>query len=201
MYNNHMEELKLIIAKNLIFLRKKNNLTQADLAEKINYSDNAISRWERGEVTPGIEILKMLSDFYQVEIKDILDENLAKENEDPKEKTTQAVNRVLTVIFSVSVVWFFAVVAYIYLLFLLEINFWQIFILAMPISSGVSLYFNNKWGNRVMSIILSSILEWSVLAFVYLVFLEYNLWLVFLLGIPLQSATITGYFLQPMRKK
>ena len=196
-----MEELKLIIAKNLIFLRKKNNLTQADLAEKINYSDNAISRWERGEVTPGIEILKMLSDFYQVEIKDILDENLAKENEDPKEKTTQAVNRVLTVIFSVSVVWFFAVVAYIYLLFLLEINFWQIFILAMPISSGVSLYFNNKWGNRVMSIILSSILEWSVLAFVYLVFLEYNLWLVFLLGIPLQSATITGYFLQPMRKK
>lgn len=196
-----MEELKIIISKNLIYLRKKNNLTQSDLAEKINYSDNAISRWERGEVTPGIEILKILSDFYQVEIKDILDENMSMTMENPKEMVTEKVNKILTVIFSISVVWFITVVAYTYLTIILNINFWQAFVLAVPVSSFVALYFNNRWGSRVMSIVISSVLAWSIIASVYLIFLEYNLWLVFLLGLPMQSALITGYFLKPIKKR
>ena len=41
-----MENLNLIIGKKLLYLRKKNKLTQAELAEKLNYSDKAISKWE-----------------------------------------------------------------------------------------------------------------------------------------------------------
>ena len=49
-----MNDIKHVIAKNLITLRKKNGLTQNELAQKLNYSDNAISRWEHAEVTPSI---------------------------------------------------------------------------------------------------------------------------------------------------
>ena len=43
-----MDALKVIIAANITQLRKENNLTQAELAEKLNYSDKAVSKWERG---------------------------------------------------------------------------------------------------------------------------------------------------------
>ena len=70
-----MAEIKDIIAKNLIELRKKNNLTQIELAEKLNYSDNAISRWERGEVTPSIETLVHISEIFNVPINSLLEDN------------------------------------------------------------------------------------------------------------------------------
>ena len=46
-----MENLPAIIAANLVYLRREQCLTQQDLASKINYSDNAVSRWERLEAT------------------------------------------------------------------------------------------------------------------------------------------------------
>jgi tellurite methyltransferase len=52
-----MENVKEIIAKNLTELRKANKLTQGALAEKLNYSDKAISRWEHAETLPDIETL------------------------------------------------------------------------------------------------------------------------------------------------
>ena len=63
-----MEDLKIIIADNLISLRKANKLTQLELAEKLIYSDKAISNWERGESLPDIIILKQLADIYNVNI-------------------------------------------------------------------------------------------------------------------------------------
>lgn len=47
-----MEDLKEIIAKNLTQLRTHAQLTQIQLAEKLNYSDKAVSKWERGEAIP-----------------------------------------------------------------------------------------------------------------------------------------------------
>ena len=49
-----MEKLNFIIAKNLSELRRKNKLTQLEVAEKLNYSDKAVSKWEQGEALPGI---------------------------------------------------------------------------------------------------------------------------------------------------
>ena len=43
------EKLKLQIGSNIASYRKRANLTQAGLAEKLNYSDKAVSKWERGE--------------------------------------------------------------------------------------------------------------------------------------------------------
>ena len=59
-----MEKLNLIIAKNLSELRRQNKLTQLEVAEKLNYSDKAVSKWEQGESLPGIEVLYKLAKLY-----------------------------------------------------------------------------------------------------------------------------------------
>ena len=63
-----MADIKQIIAKNIIDLRKKNKMTQNELAEKLNYSDNAVSRWERAEVTPSVETIEQIAEVFNVPI-------------------------------------------------------------------------------------------------------------------------------------
>ena len=71
-----MKNIAEIIANNLIMLRKKHNLTQNDLAEKLKYSDNTISRWEHAEITPTIETLQKISEIYDVPLEYLLKENI-----------------------------------------------------------------------------------------------------------------------------
>ena len=61
-----MEDLKIIVGKNLAALRKKKKLTQIELADKFNYSDKAVSKWEQGATLPDLETLCQLCDFYRV---------------------------------------------------------------------------------------------------------------------------------------
>ena len=67
-----MEDLKIIFARNLIMLRKQMKLTQIELAEKINYSDKAVSKWERGESIPDVSVLLSLASLFGVTIDYIL---------------------------------------------------------------------------------------------------------------------------------
>ena len=60
------------LATNLATLRKKHGLTQMDLAEKLNVSRQAISRWEVGAAVPSTDNLKTLSELYGVSVDDIL---------------------------------------------------------------------------------------------------------------------------------
>ena len=65
----------MIIAKNLANLRKQAKMTQQELAEKLNYTDKAVSKWERGEALPDILVLKQLADMYGVKVDDFLHEH------------------------------------------------------------------------------------------------------------------------------
>ncbi len=53
-------------------LRKEMNLTQKELADKINISDKAISRWETGKNFPTIEMLYTISKFFKIPFQDLL---------------------------------------------------------------------------------------------------------------------------------
>lgn len=56
----------------LLELRKKNNLTQDELADKLFVTRQAVSRWEAGETTPNVETLKLLSKLFDVSINTLL---------------------------------------------------------------------------------------------------------------------------------
>ncbi len=62
-----------IISKYLQFLRKSNNYTQDDLAQKLGISRQAVSKWETGTTIPDLEVLLKLSKLYGITINDILE--------------------------------------------------------------------------------------------------------------------------------
>ena len=61
-----------IIAENLSFYRKLHGLTQSELAEAIGYSNKSVSKWERGDGTPDILLLIMLSDIYGITVSELV---------------------------------------------------------------------------------------------------------------------------------
>lgn len=54
-------------------LRKEKELTQQQLAEQFNVSNRTVSRWENGNNIPDLSILVELADFYNVDIREIID--------------------------------------------------------------------------------------------------------------------------------
>ena len=54
-------------------LRKEKKLTQEQLAEKFGVSSRSVSRWENGNTMPELGILVELADFYEIDIKEIID--------------------------------------------------------------------------------------------------------------------------------
>ncbi|MBQ7881068.1 MAG: helix-turn-helix transcriptional regulator [Clostridia bacterium] len=184
-----MEELKDIIADNLIDLRKANKLTQLELAEKLNYSDKAISKWERGESLPDIAILKQLADMYGVGIDYIV----TKHSEETKAKyhapKPELNNKLIITLLAWLSVWILATILYINFKIMFDNYYWMIWIWALPVSCIILIVFSSIWGKRWMIITSVSILIWTLILASYLQFLKYNIWSLFLLGIPAQLAT------------
>lgn len=76
-----MQKIGNFLAK----LRKDKNLTQEELGEQLGVTNKTVSRWENGNYLPPVEMLQILSKFYDVDINELLsgkhlDEKHYKEN-------------------------------------------------------------------------------------------------------------------------
>ena len=191
-------DIKNIIADNLIKLRKKNNLTQGEMAERLNYSDNAVSRWERGEVTPSIETLEQISKIFNIPLTSLFEEDVVKKV-DVNEKR-QLINKLAVTLIFMSLAWVVATIIYFYSEVIFKFNFWQIFVWAVPASCLILYPFNNYWGKHVWKFVILSVFVWSVLATIYLQFLDYNMWLIFIIGIPIQVGLAIWAFIKPKKE-
>lgn len=69
-------------------LRKEKELTQEQLAEKFGVSSRSVSRWENGNTMPELGILVELADYYEVDIKEIIDGERKSEIMKKEEKET-----------------------------------------------------------------------------------------------------------------
>ena len=69
-------------------LRKEKRLTQEQLAEHFNVSTRSVSRWENGINMPELSLLIELADFYNVDIREIIDGERKSENMNREEKDT-----------------------------------------------------------------------------------------------------------------
>lgn len=197
------DDLKAIIAANISELRKKNGMTQQDLAAKLNYTDKAISKWERGESIPDVMVLKQIADMNGVTVDYLLtDIHEAPEpvaEEKTEVETTKRRQSLRTRGFvtgmSVLLVWIAALVLFI-VFDTASLDYrsnWVVFACAVPASFIVWLVMNSIWFNRRRNYLIISLLMWSLLALIYipiLLFAERNLWLIFSLGIPGQAIII-----------
>ena len=192
-----MENIREIVVKNLIELRKKNKLTQLELGRKINYSDKAISRWEKGEVLPDIEVLDLIASVYGVEIEYFFSEHLPNEEKVWIRRKQLAVDSMGSCI-----VWTLFIVAYVYLNLNFSYNFWQAFIWPVP-ASILSLMVSWRSLERPvwLKILLNSLFTWTLITCIYLQLISYNIWLLFIVGIPIQATIITSVLVKASGKK
>ena len=185
-----MEDIKPIIAKNITQLRLGAKMTQSELAEKLNYSDKAISKWERAESIPDITVLKSIADIFGVPLDYLVREEhqeAAAPEEVPFVPDKQHNHRVITTL-SVLLVWFVATLVYVLIDVIMTMPkyHWLTFLYAVPASMIVWLVFNSIWGKVRRNYMIISLLTWSALACVVVSLLCFGItaWKLLILGIP-----------------
>jgi len=202
------DKLKLQIGSNIAMHRKRIGLTQAGLAAKLNYSDKAISKWERGESIPDVITLMQLAELYEVPVTVLLaDPNALPENGDPGklEKVMSQVsekalkrkaNKNVILALSSTLVWFIALLIFV-LISSFDIPFsWVAFLYAVPINAIVLLSLRSAWHDFRWNRWLISTIVWGFLVSIHaslLVFFRFNMWRMFLLGIPGEIAIMLWF--------
>ena len=208
------EKLKKQIGANIAAYRKRMGLTQAGLAEKLNYSDKAISKWERGESVPDVLILCQLAELYGITVNDLVeDPNALPENPGAVERVMgKAVEKTLKrkadkrIILGLSsvLVWFVALFIFVVLSSFDIPKTWLSFILAIPANAIVLLSLRSAWHDFRWNQILISAIVWGSLLSLYMVLLmifSLNQWNLFLLGIPGQIAILLWFRLYRKQPK
>jgi len=195
-------DVKFVIARNITELRKSNNLTQTELAEKLNYSDKAVSKWERAESLPDVTVLKKIADMFYVSVDYLFaEEHSHTQNESPAAAKHKKRNHIIITLLSTSLLFLIATVVFV-VLGLLSINLpiWMAYIYAIPPACVVLIVFNSIWGKRKWNYVFVTLLVWSILLAVYLSFLAENIWLIFIIGIPAQIIILLWTRLKFIRK-
>lgn len=195
-----MEELKQVIANNLINYRKQARYTQQELAEKINYSDKTVSKWERGEGIPDVVVLKELADLYGITVNDFLVDHTEK----PKRLKFKdfLAKRWLITLLSAGLVFLVATVVVV-LWLIIDANTTipvakYTYIAAIPVSLIVVLVFCCIWGHLWQRCLVVSALVWTLCLLIHLVLdivpLD-NAWMIYLVGAALQLLVILWFIL------
>ena len=202
-----MDNIKANIAKNIIELRKKNNWTQAELADKLNYSDKAVSKWERAEAVPDIETLHALAELFGVTVDYFLYYGKQVQQEYVVPKIENLFQKLAILFLSCIVITSLAL-----LLFILAIyQAWPwhehaclIFVVATPIlCTCVSLFFlfNKVWLGSVISVSLIPVFIFASV-YLFLFFIEgKNFWLMWLFLPFVVGAIILLFFMNRKSKR
>ena len=214
-----MDDVRGALAANLAELRKEENLTQAEFAAQFNYSDKAVSKWERGDSLPDVVMLKTIADLYGLRVDDLLTDGgvaaayaaatesggekqhdaylmskvLAEAAGREKKRDAYLMQKMLIAAMWVTMVWVVAVVVFLYSQFSIGKMYWMAFVWAVPVSFAVAFLFSRHWeGETTLQCVFSSLFVWSTITAFYFQYLQYNIWAVFFVGVPVQIALILG---------
>ena len=187
-----MEELNAIVSRNLTALRQKSGLTQLQVAERINYSDKSISKWERGESLPDVSVLIQLAQMYEVSLDQIVSKTEKKIMKPKLRKIS--IHTVITLI-AFAFVWFLSTIGFavVYGLYGLYEKAWLSFIVAIPVSFLVVMILSFIWYPYYVSAIFSSIFLWTTVLAITECINTLNIWLLYVIAAPLQFIIIFGF--------
>ena len=179
-----MDERKATIASNLIRLRLTAGMTQAELGEKLNYSDKSISKWERGDVTTDVFVLMQIADIFGVDVDYLLKPHNEIEPaiyNKPAAQATYTTNMITLV--TLLGIWTVALFVFV-ILWICGMVVWLVFVYAVPVSLVTFLVLNSVWNGGKRNRYIIAALVISIIATVYLTFYARNLWQLWLLAIP-----------------
>lgn len=173
------EELKKNFSNNLIKLRKTNNLTQLALAEKLNYSDKAISKWEVGSVIPDVETMTQIADFFGITVNDLIYPETKK-----KYRRIFWQNHLNLTGLSIGLAWFIATIVFFILQEATTLDrVWLTFIITIPISFIILVTLSSLWFGKAATMISVSGLAWSSILTIFLLLNNPSYWFLFIIGV------------------
>lgn len=196
-----MDEVKLAIASNIIKLRTNAGMTQAELGEKLNYSDKTISKWERAEAFPHPSVLKNIAELFNVSVDYLMSTH--NKWEMPQDGEPKSVGRKYNcsavTMLSITCIWTIAVLAFVIFWLLGSIE-WMIFAYAVPVSLITFLVLNSIWHKKENNVYIVAALVLSIIAVVYATMLRFNPWQLFLVAVPAELAVFLGFRIRKKKK-
>ncbi len=185
-----INDIKRNVADNLARLRSAHGMTQAYLAEKLNYTDKAVSKWERAESVPDIAVLKQIADTFDVTVDWLISEQkdvapvISEERIRAKKR-----NRFIISLLSGVAVLFIATTVFVVMSIVGVPRAELAYMWSIPALAIDFLVFNAIWGKYSRNFLFITIIIWAVPAAVYITVGNPNLWYLFFISVPLQIAT------------
>ncbi len=185
-------KLREYFSKNLCHYRKALGMTQTELAEKLNYSDKSVSKWERGDGLPDLAVTAQIANIFGLTVNDLIAEK-------PRRKLMTTRNKIIITLLSIGIAWLVATV----LFFLCEIIFpnikvwWLFYIYAIPVSAIVGIVFSCIWWKKIHLLAAISTLIWSIAICVMLTAININkIHLIFIVAAVLQILTVLWFLIK-----
>jgi len=133
------QALRKTIGKNIALYRKSNKDTQAVLGQKLNYSDKAVSKWERGESMPDVYVLSRIAELYGVSVGVLIGEAQPELQDSPY-------LHVFVFSFLVALTFFIATVLIVmFEIFNVPFNTWLFLLYAATLSALEAVIFTSLW--------------------------------------------------------
>lgn len=185
------QEFRQVVSNNLAAYRKLNNLTQLELAEKLNYSDKSVSKWERGEGLPDPFVLKTIADFYGITINDLVSVRKPKRHKHIRRK------HVIIPLLSVAVAWLVALLVFMVLNMLPDpVKSAELaFIYAIPVTAIIFTVFACIWWNQILQFISISGIIWSVALSIYVSINIHGIHLIWLVAMVVQVMAVLWFIM------
>ncbi len=195
-----MDELKIVFASNLIKLRTQVGMTQAELGEKLHYSDKSVSKWERGESLPDAYVLKCMAEMFGVTVDYLLSGHDQWEKPRSPGEETEVYSRLFITLACIAGIWTLTIAEFV-VAWMLGHAHWIGFVAAVPVSLVTLLVLNSVWfkGRHNMYIVMALVL--CIVALVYFVLLEYNFWEMFIIAIPAEVVVYLSFQIGKKQKK
>lgn len=199
-----MEELefKKVVSENLVKFRRESGLTQLDIAKKLNYSDKAVSKWERGEAVPDAFVLKQLSAIYNISVDELLCKKEDKKRIPFSLKRAFKNKHFIINCLACGLAWLVACIVFVVLSYTsIRDSAYLAFIYALPVGAIANLVLTTIWSPKWVSGIFATIVLWTGFLAVYLTVRIDKFWLIFIIAIPIQVLIVLWYFLIKETKK
>lgn len=188
-------QLRVNFANRLNDLRRGSGMTQLELAQKLNYSDKSVSKWERAEGVPDLYVVTQIADIFEVSVDDLLSDK-------PFRRHFISRNKLLVTFLALSVPWLLATLTnWILGLVFEDLSLWRLYIYAIPVTAVVALIFTCIWWKKIWQFLSVSAIIWSVPTSIFISFnLPKNEFVYIVAGV-VQIMAVLAYLIKTPKKQ
>lgn len=180
------ENLKVQIGANIAALRRQRGMTQAELAERLNYTDKAVSKWERGDSIPDAVTLVQLAREFGVTLDELVSGEKPAAAQPSAVPDKKRANRSVILTLASLLVWLVALTVYVVLSSVGVPKSWVAFVYAVPVNAIVLLSMRSAFRRFGWNHALVSVIVWGCLVSLYVtlyVFAGVSIWRIVFVGI------------------